>query len=156
VDSGTNLTTVEDVDFDDGNSGTTEKPLAVQYNELRAKMVALSNAIKASGGNSNLGSLSSVDESVGSIVHKQDLINIKNDLKAIANSCYQTYTNHQNYANGYINYSVNACYNASYTVYSRSDTCAQYARSTCTTNYSAYANYDNCAKADAGCCAGDM
>ncbi len=156
VDAGTNLTSVEDVDFNDNNSSTTEKPLAVQYNELKTKMFALANAIKSSGGNSNLGTLSSQDETVGGIIHKQDIINLKNDLKAIANSCYQTYTNHQNYANGYINYSVNACYNASYTVYSRSDTCVQYTRSTCTTNYYAYANYFNCAKADIGCCAGDI
>jgi len=154
VDSTSNLTSVEDVDFNDGNAATTEKVITAQYQELKNKMFALASAFKSSG-TSNIGTLASTDKSSGNFIHKQDIINIKEDLKAIAASCYQSYSNHQNYANGYVNYSVNACYNSAYAVYSRSDTCVQYARSTCTTNYSAYSDYSRCTKASEGaCCAG--
>ncbi len=156
VEPDTDLTNVEDADFNDGNPSSPEFMLASQYADLKNKMTLLANALKSGSGNSNLGSLSSTDKPSGSRVTKNDLINLKEDLKTIADSCYQTYTNHQNYANGYVNYSVNSCFNSGYTVYSRSDTCIQYARTTCTANYSAYANYDRCTKSSEDtCCSGD-
>lgn len=136
----TNLTDVEDADFDDGVANTTEKVLVSQFQQLKTKVTNIANALKSSGGNSNLGTLSSTDESVGSFVHKQDIVNLMNDMKAIAASCYQTYSNHQNYTNGYVNYSVNGCFNAAYAVYSRTDTCVNYGRFSCTSNYSKYMN----------------
>lgn len=143
----TNLTDVEDTDFDDSVENTTEKLLVSQFQQLKTKVTNLANALKASGGNSNLGTLSSTDESVGGIAHKQDIVNLMNDMKAIAASCYQTYSNHQNYTNGYVNYSVNACTNAAYAVYSRTDTCSQYTRFSCSTNYSQKVTWKECCNA---------
>lgn len=143
----TNLSDVEDVDFDDSNANTTEKLLVSQFQQLKTKVTNLANALKASGGNSNIGTLSSSDESSGSIAHKQDVVNLMNDMKAIAASCYQTYSNHQNYVNGYVNYSVNACTNAAYAVYSRTDYGVQYTRFTCSTNYTKSVTWKECCNA---------
>lgn len=142
----TGLDLNDDADFNDNNIATPEFVLAQQYTQLKNKITALANALKASG-TSNIGTLSAGTENPGSLIHKQDIVNLKNDLNAIAASCYQTYANHQNYSNGYVNYSVNGCFNSAYTVYSRTDTCVQYARFTCSSNYSKTTTWHECCDA---------
>lgn len=139
----TNLSNVEDVDFNDSNAATPEFILTQQYSDLKNKISNLAAALKASG-TSNIGTLSAGTETPGSMAHKQDIVNLMNDMKAIAASCYQTYSNHQNYTNGYVNYSVNGCFNAAYGVYSRTDSCANYARFTCSSDYSNVAKWKEC------------